>query len=534
MVSLLRKPDAVFGATEKTPFRFEEQMLCDVDYDYEVSDKSAKITIYPSDSPIKYLKLRFNGDLQNVDKVYGDQWERAGLNAYLEWRSVMACRVLPWFCYVVSGNETFCYGVKTGANCFAFFQVDTDGITLFLNLCCGNDGTVLNAPLFACEVVEYSSSCGDRYKIAAEFAKKSCDNPVLPKTPIFGVNDWYWAYGDISYESVLKETDYLLEMTRGCKNKPYMIIDDGWQKHRTVGANSYIGGEWEPNDRFKDMRKTVDAIHKKGAKAGIWFRPLLTRGEVPEEAVLCEECGGSILDPSHPFTLEKTYNDAKKLSEWGFDLIKHDFTTMDALTGQKTLTSERHDYRLVAENRKFFNRAKTTAVILKDLYRAIQKGAGEKEIIACNAVGHLAAGIHSVYRIGNDTSGRAFEWTRRDGINSVMRLPLNNAFYKADPDCAAFTEQVSAAANLKFLEMCAITGMTTLASVKPDILKKDEMRKINEIFKIADEGKGDFGIMNYDKTANPEIFVSPDGKMQKRFDWNEVYNGSRIVLTWYD
>ena len=282
------------------------------------------------------------------------------------------------------------------------------------------------------------------------------------------------------------------------------------------------------------MRKTVDAIHKKGAKAGIWFRPLLTRGEVPEEAVLCEECGGSILDPSHPFTLEKTYNDAKKLSEWGFDLIKHDFTTMDALTGQKTLTSERHDYRLVAENRKFFNRAKTTAVILKDLYRAIQKGAGEKEIIACNAVGHLAAGIHSVYRIGNDTSGRAFEWTRRDGINSVMRLPLNNAFYKADPDCAAFTEQVSAAANLKFLEMCAITGMTTLASVKPDILKKDEMRKINEIFKIADEGKGDFGIMNYDKTANPEIFVSPDGKMQKRFDWNEVYNGSRIVLTWYD
>ena len=117
-----------------------------------------------------------------------------------------------------------------------------------------------------------------------------------------------------------------------------MIIDDGWQKNRVPGAGNYIGGEWEPNDKFKDMRKTADAIHAKDAKAGIWFRPLLTRGEVTKEAVLCEECGGIILDPSHPFTLEKAYNDAKKLSDWGFDLIKHDFTTGDAVTGQKVFS----------------------------------------------------------------------------------------------------------------------------------------------------------------------------------------------------
>ena len=65
------------------------------------------------------------------------------------------------------------------------------------------------------------------------------------------------------------------------------------------------------------MQKTAEAIHKKGAKAGIWFRPLLTREAVPKEAVLCEECGGTILDPSHPFTLEKVYSDAKKYSIGG-------------------------------------------------------------------------------------------------------------------------------------------------------------------------------------------------------------------------
>ena len=92
-----------------------------------------------------------------------------------------------------------------------------------------------------------------------------------------------------------------------------------------------------------------------------------------------------------------------------------------------------------------------------------------------------------------------------------MRLPLNNAFYNADPDCAAFTDKVRADINLDFLEMCALTGMTTLASVTPHILKSDEMQRINRIFKTADEGKERYGIKNYEKTANPEIFVSPDG-----------------------
>ena len=216
MISLLRQPDAVYGATEKKPFRFEEMLINEVKYSYEISDKSVKIHVYPSGSPVKYLKLRFNGDLRSIDRVYDDQWERAGLYAYIEWRSVMACCVLPWFCYVMSGNDMFYYGVKTGANCFAFFQVDTGGITLFLNLCSGAKGTDISEPLLACEIVEMrAEKVADVYKVATGFSKKMCDSPVLPKTPIFGVNNWYWAYGDISYESVLKETDYLLEMTNG-------------------------------------------------------------------------------------------------------------------------------------------------------------------------------------------------------------------------------------------------------------------------------------------------------------------------------
>ena len=123
MVSLLRQPNFAYGATELSPFRFEEDLINDVKYEYIVGENSAKVVVYPSGSPVKYLKLRFNGDLQKVDKVFGDQWERAGIRAYLEWRSMMASRILPWYCYLLEEGKMSCYGVKTGADCFAFFQL---------------------------------------------------------------------------------------------------------------------------------------------------------------------------------------------------------------------------------------------------------------------------------------------------------------------------------------------------------------------------------------------------------------------------
>lgn len=49
-------------------------------------------------------------------------------------------------------------------------------------------------------------------------------------------------------------------------------------------------------------------------------------------------------------------------------------------------------------------------------------------MIGCSVVGHLAAGIHSIVRVGTDTSGRSLEWTIRNGVHSFMRLPMNDTF----------------------------------------------------------------------------------------------------------
>lgn len=112
-----------------------------------------------------------------------------------------------------------------------------------------------------------------------------------------------------------------------------------------------------------------------------------------------------------------------------------------------------------------------------------------------------------------------------------MRLPLNNAFYNADPGCAAFTEKVDFNANLDFLDLCARSGTTTLASIKPNLLTDEQMKKINAVFLIADKNCDTLKIKDFEKTSCPEKFVTDDGK-EIRYNWNKVYDGTRIVLSW--
>ena len=87
---------------------------------------------------------------------------------------------------------------------------------------------------------------------------------------------------------------------------------------------------------------------------------------------------------------------------------------------------------------------------------------------------------------------------------------------------------------MDFLELCALTGMTTLASIKPGLLNEEQMKKVNEVFLLADQNQGDYEIEDYDKNACPERFISADGKSRKKYDWNQVYNGSRVILDWFN
>ena len=536
-LSVLRTPDRVIGATDESPFRFEErENECEspVKYEYIVGEKSAKVVVYPSGAPVKFLKLRFNGDHYFVEKALGDQWERCCGGTYipLEWSSLNPRRVMPWYMCLIGDNRSAFYGIKTGPDCLAFWMADARGVTLFLNLQNGSRGTDLKEPIVACEVVEYFSQEGENtFKAAHKFAKMMCEKPALPKTPVFGVNNWYWAYGRISRKTIQVETKQLMEMTAGTKNKPYMILDDGWQINRSfVPGGTYNGGPWVTNEKFGDMRNTVDDILKAGAKAGIWFRPLRTIGDIPGEAAYFKEGCAITLDPSHPFTIERVTEDVKRIRSWGFDIIKHDFTVND-VTGLDSVVGLFYNGNL-SGGRQFFDNTKTTATIIKELYKTIQTAADGADIIGCNALSHISAGIHAIYRTGGDTSGRYWEMTRYNGVNTMMRLPQNGAFHMVDPDCAAFTERVNLDLNLDFLEMCALTGVTTLASVTPGILNEKQMARINEIYRLADSNDEPYEIADFDRVCIPERFISPDGTKVKEYDWMSEYGGARYIMSW--
>ena len=526
-IDLLREPDLVLFQYEDSCVRWEEPDSREEQtarLDYTVRDGEAVITLYPSERPYRRVKLRFRGDLSGARLVMGDAFTLVGTTSGndCKWAAPLAEQILPWYFHLYDGEALHSFGVKTGPAVFCSFNCDEGGITLWLDVRCGGRAARLTEPLEACRVVCREGRAGEHPFLAAQaFCRMMCDTPNLAKEPIYGVNNWYWAYGKIDCETVMREVEYLSEMTVDCKTRPHMIIDDGWQVEHRPGYN---GGPWnKSNSRFPDMAEVAAKIRERGARPGLWFRPLLdTWGpvDVKSPGGGAAACGLS-LDPSHPYTLEKVENDVKHLVSSGFELLKYDFTVIDGL--KRGIGPE--------DMGTFYDTTKPSCYIMRELYRTIEKASGSANILACNVYNHLAAGLHAAQRVGEDTSGRNFEQTRLSGLGSMARLAQNGTFFTLDPDCAAFTDMVAHDINLDFLEVAAITGSVTIASVTPGCLSKDEMARIRKIYRIASEG----GLGAYPRRFvgenTPAHFVTQDGRSFD-YDWYSYYDGRRSGWTW--
>lgn len=526
-LNIIRTPDDIKIQTENSPFRFEEKGTANdtrAEVKFAVKDSVLNITLYPNGDAVKYIRLRWNGDISSVNSLLGDSFVRSQTDDVL-WHAFLPHYQMPWYFYTNDGECLHGYGVKTGCNSFASWYADAYGITLMLDVRNGSSGVICDELLCAKVVCREGLSGENMYNAAHEFCKLMCDKPNLPQTAIYGLNNWYWAYGAIEEKVVLEEAEYLGKLTKGFKNRPFMTIDDGWQVAHVKGK--YNGGPWNlTNENFESMQATAEKIHNLDCKAGIWIRLLLTLSHVPSEASYNSPYTQSaiVLDPSHEYSKQKIYNDVKMLSGWGFDMIKHDFSFFDLFGATLSNNMPPH----------FYDKTKTNAQIVREFYELVQSAAGDTLIMGCNTVNHLAAGVHQIQRSGNDTSGRHFEFTRRYGVHSMMRAPQNNAFFKTDPDCAAFTEKVSTPLNLDFLEMAAITGSATFASVTPGILNAQEEKRLQEIFSIADkiEPQDYATIRDWTRTAVPSEFEYL-GKPYN-YNWYKDYEGARHFVSWME
>ena len=212
-----------------------------------------RIMLLPGKDPVRFVRMRFRGNMSGITQVMGDAFQRL-TNVEGCWHVLIPHEKMPWYFHAWDGEHLDCYGVKTGANCFAYWCCDVSGITLLLDLRSGSDGVELRQPLLCAEVMNMRSAEGESpYMAAGRFCSLMCDKLVIPTEPVYGFNNW--AYGITDKETFVGEAKYLGEMTRDLPFRPYMVMDAGWQLDINEKDK---GGPWDTgNERFGNMQEVA-------------------------------------------------------------------------------------------------------------------------------------------------------------------------------------------------------------------------------------------------------------------------------------
>jgi alpha-galactosidase len=258
-----------------------------------------------------------------------------------------------------------------------------------------------------------------------------------------------------------------------------------------------------------------------GARPGIWMRPLLTTTEVPEHwkaAAPRPEASGFTLDPSVPEVLDRVRADITRLREWGYELIKHDFSTFD-VTGRWGFEMDAGGF--APDGWAFADNARTTAEILLEFYRAIRDAAGpDCLLVGCNTTGHLAAGLVEIQRIGDDTSASDWDRTRRMGVNTLaFRAVQHGAFFAADADCVPVSPHVPWRLTEAWLDLVARSGTPLFLSIDPAACGSEQRAGIRRALAAAVRDAPVAEPLDWLDTAIPALWRLQGEDV--RFDWCE-------------
>lgn len=520
----VNRPDFIELTTEtKTvtaKWENDDYNLDDINVNLNQDNEHLAIFLTAQTSKVKWIKLRWNNLSWDKNiRFLGDAWERG--YGDMEWKGMNPNRFMPWYFCAKSEAKSVCYGVKVRPSAMCFWQVDSLGMTLFLDVRCGGSGVNLKgrviklADVIACEMRDCTS-----FEAMQEFCGQMCEDPILPKYPVYGSNNWYYAYGKSSESEILADCDYILNLTKDIENKPYMVIDDCWQEHHRL--NEYNGGPWtKGNEKFPDMKALADKLMQKGVRPGIWVRLLLNEDEnIKNEWRLSHN---NCIDPTNPEALNYIKEDIKRICNWGYTLIKHDFSTFDLFGKWGFQMSP-----LVTDDGwHFYDDSLTSAEVVKLLYKAIldasvEASNGETLILGCNTIGHLGAGYMHINRTGDDTSGVIWERTRFMGVNTLaFRLPQHGKFYEIDADCVGIDGGISWSMNKQWADVLAQSGTPLFISVRPNILNETEKQELHEILKVASKQEHHVIPVDWEETTCPEHWQDKDHDIDCKYQWFE-------------
>lgn len=520
----VNRPDFIELTTEtKTvtaKWENDDYNLDDINVNLNQDNEHLAIFLTAQTSKVKWIKLRWNNLSWDKNiRFLGDAWERG--YGDMEWKGMNPNRFMPWYFCAKSEAKSVCYGVKVRPSAMCFWQVDSLGMTLFLDVRCGGSGVNLKgrviklADVIACEMRDCTS-----FEAMQEFCGQMCEDPILPKYPVYGSNNWYYAYGKSSESEILADCDYILNLTKDIENKPYMVIDDCWQEHHRL--NEYNGGPWtKGNEKFPDMKALAEKLVQKGVRPGIWVRLLLNEDEnIKNEWRLSHN---NCIDPTNPEALNYIKEDIKRICNWGYTLIKHDFSTFDLFGKWGFQMSP-----LVTDDGwHFYDDSLTSAEVVKLLYKAILDASVEASneetlILGCNTIGHLGAGYMHINRTGDDTSGVDWERTRFMGVNTLaFRLPQHGKFYEIDADCVGIDGGISWSMNKQWADVLAQSGTPLFISVRPNILDETEKQELHEILKVASKQEHHVIPVDWEETTCPEHWQDKDHDIDCKYQWFE-------------
>ncbi|MGC4102812.1 alpha-amylase family protein [Ferruginibacter sp.] len=435
------------------------------------------------------VSLHWKTPVKNSSLILNDHWERT--YGDISWQQPAATAILPWYFMEHNGTTTNGFGVKTGTASFCAWQISNEKLSLTMDTRSGGEGVQLgDRKLKAAEIVTIKNNTGESaFETGKRFMKLMCAKARMPAQPVYGINDWYFTYGNNSEKLILEHTQLMEPMAAGLSNRPFSVIDAGWfmQSPASPGDNSW-GDVSKPNQNFGDMSSLAAKLKKTGMRPGLWTRPLCSD---PKDAVSLtlpyikgRDKKQAVLDPSIPENMERVKNYFKLYKQWGYELVKFDYTSAD-IFGKWGFEMLR-DKTMTVAGWKMNDSSKTNAEIVLHFYKSIREAAGDMYIIGCNTFSHLSAGLFELNRIGDDTSGNEWSRTKKMGVNTLaFRAVQHGAFYSCDGDCVGLTTKVPWTKNKQWMELLAKSGMPLFISAQPEATGTEQKEIIKKCFDLA-------------------------------------------------
>ncbi len=521
--TLLDTPSSVYldDGVSLRPMRAVASSAWELDgarLELEMETGGPRIWLEAPQASVSRLVLRWRAAPPPGWRFLGDAWERG--YGDLEWRAVVPERVMPWYVLACGPESSAAWGVMTAPAALAYWQVDGGGIRLTLDTRCGGEPVRPGARRLELARVRIASA-GPETPLA-QFARDFCRllNPAarLPAQPVYGCNDWYYRYGHSSAASILADARLTADLSPDTANRPFTVIDAGWSNPEGVESCD-TGIRERGNERFPDLPGLAEQIRTAGARPGIWVRPLVAPPGCSPTRLLRSTPDAvyahlPLLDPSIPENLESCAADFRRLASWGYELIKHDFSSVDILGRWGVGMGA----AVTSPGWAFQDRTRTSAEIILAFYRCLRDAAGPAYLIGCNTIGHLGAGLFELQRTGDDTSGREWERTRKMGINTLaFRAPQHETFFLADADCVGLSADIPWKLNRQWLDLLARSGTPLFVSADPAALGAEQRQALREAFTLAARPKPGAEPLDWLDTLCPARWRL-DGQ-EYAFDW---------------